>query len=90
MATVWVRNVQTTCYQVWINEDSNFEFVFWWEYKNNNWVKIYDMEGTEVFSIDMKKGNARFEANLPDGMYIVKTFHDGFETPIQEFLIGKP
>ena len=73
---VWVRNVQMTCYQVWINED-------------NNWVKIYDMEGTEVFSIDMKYGNARFEAELPDGMYTVKTFHSS-ETPIQEFIIGKP
>jgi len=86
----WVRDVEMTCYQVWINEDNNFEFVFFWEYANNNWVKIYDMAGNEVFSIDMEKGNARFEADLPDGMYTVKTFHDGFETPIQEFLIGKP
>jgi hypothetical protein len=88
--TPWVRDVEMTCYQVWINENNNFEFVFWWEYKNNNWVKIYDMEGSEVFSIDMEKGNARFEAELPDGMYTVRTFHDGFETPIQEFIIGKP
>ena len=86
----WVRDREMTCYQVWINEDNNFEFVFWWEYKNNNWVKIYDMQGAEVFSIDMKKGHARFEADLPDGMYTVKTFHIGFEKPIQEFLIGKP
>jgi len=86
----WVRDREMTCFQVWINEDNNFEFVFWWEYYNNNWVKIYDMEGNEVFSIDMEKGNATFEADLPDGMYTVKTFHNGFETPIQEFLIGKP
>ena len=86
----WIRDRQMTCYQVWINEDNNFEFVFWWEYANNNWVKIYDMAGNEVFLIDMEKGNARFEADLPDGMYTVKTFHDGFETPIQEFVIGKP
>ena len=87
---VWERNHEMTCYQVWINEDNSFEFIFFWEYKNNNWVKIYDMEENEVFSIDMEKGNARFEADLPDGMYTVKTFHNGFETPIQEFLIGKP
>lgn len=85
-----VRTKQMTCWQVWINEDNNFEFIFWWEYGNNNWVKIYDMAGNEVFSIDMKKGNPRFEADLPDGMYTVKTFHDGFEKPIQEFIIGKP
>jgi hypothetical protein len=87
---IWVRDHEMTCYQVWINEDNNFEFVFFWEYANNNWVKIYDMAGNEVFSIDMEKGNARFEADLPDGIYTVKTFHNGFETPIQEFLIGKP
>jgi hypothetical protein len=86
----WVRDVEMTCYQVWINESNNFEFVFWWEYANNNWVKIYDMQGNEVFSIDMPKGNARFEANLPDGMYTVKTFHDDMSTSIQEFVIGKP
>ena len=86
----WARERQMTCFQVWVNEDNNFEFVFWWEYKNNNWVKIYDMEGAEVFAIDMKYGNAKFETDLPDGMYTVKTFHKGFEKPIQEFIIGKP
>jgi len=86
----WVRDVEMTCYQVWINETNNFEFVFWWEYANNNWVKIYDMSGNEVFSIDMPYGNANFVVDLPDGFYTVKTFHDGFETPIQEFIIGKP
>lgn len=86
---IWVRDHPLTCYQVWINEDNNFEFVFWWEYKNNNWVKIYDMAGIEVFSIDMIYAYASFEASLPDGMYTVKTFHNGFENPIQEFTIGK-
>ena len=87
---VWERNHEMTCYQVWINEDNNFEFVFWWEYANNNWVKIYDMAGNEVFSINMLYGAANFITGLPDGMYTAKTFHNGFETPIQEFLIGKP
>jgi len=87
---VWVRDHEMTCYQVWINEDDNFEFVFWWEYANNNWVKIYDMAGNEVFSIDIPYGAANFITGLPDGIYTVKTFHNGFETPIQEFLIGKP
>lgn len=87
---VWVRDHPMTCYQVWVNKDNNFEFVFWWEYKSNNWVKIYDMAGKEVFSIDMPYGDAHFIANLPDGMYTVKTFHDGFEKPIQKFVIGKP
>ncbi|MFC2145701.1 hypothetical protein ACFLQQ_05160, partial [Actinomycetota bacterium] len=85
-----VRIQDMTCYQVWINDDNCFEFVFRWEYKNNNWVKIYDMAGNEVFSIDMAHGKANFEACLPDGMYTVKTFHSGFENPIQEFMIGKP
>jgi hypothetical protein len=85
----WVRNNEMTCYQVWINENNTFEFVFWWEYANNNWVKIYDINGNEVFSIDMEIGNAHFEANLPDGTYMVKTFHDQPE-PIQEFIISKP
>ena len=89
-AQPWVRTKQMTCWQVWVNEDNNFEFIFRWEYANNNWVKIYDMSGNEVFAVDMKKGNPHFEADLPDGMYTVKTFHDDFETPIQEFIIGKP
>jgi hypothetical protein len=88
--TVWERDHEMECFQVWINEDNCFEFVFWWEYENNNWVKIYDMAGNEVFSIDMTHGKANFEACLPDGMYTVKTFHNGFEKPIQEFMIGKP
>lgn len=85
----WVRDHEMTCWQIWVNDDDAFEFIFVWEYYNNNWVKIYDMAGNEVFSIDMLKGDARFTAALPDGAYAVKTFHDGFETPIQEFVIGK-
>jgi|GEM_PF-6591275 len=87
--TVWVRNHDMTCFRVWINQDNDFEFVFWWEYYNNNWVKIYDMEDNEVFSIDMEKGRARFVADLPDGIYTVKTFHEEGEI-LQEFIIGKP
>ena len=84
------RPMEMTCSNVWINEANNFEFVFLYEYANNNWVKIYDMAGVEVFSIDMPHGKASFVADLPDGMYTVKTFHDGMATPIQEFIIGKP
>ncbi len=87
---VWIRNVDMTCYQVWMNTDNAFEFVFWWEYADNNWVKIYDMSGNEVFSIDMPYGDAHFAADLPDGMYTVKTFHNDMSTPLQEFVIGKP
>jgi hypothetical protein len=85
----WVRDHEITCSQVWINEDNNFEFIFWWEYANNNWVKAYNMEGNEVFSIDMQYGNTTFVMDLPDGVYTVKTFHDKPE-PIQIFAIGKP
>jgi hypothetical protein len=87
---VWVRTLPMTCSKVWINKDGCFEFVFFWEYKNNNWVKIYDKDSNEVFSIDMKYGNPRFEACLDDGMYTVKTFHNDMANPIQEFTIGKP
>jgi len=86
---VWVRDHEMQCWQVWINEDNAFEFVFVWEYYNNNWVKIYDMAGNEVFSIDMPKGGAHFTADLPDGMYTVKTFHEAGHI-LQEFVIGKP
>jgi hypothetical protein len=76
-----------TCYQVWINEDNNFEFVFWYLHKDNNWVRIYDMEDNMVFEEDLSDPN--LIVDLPDGMYVVKTYHTGDE-PIQEFLIGKP
>lgn len=87
--TAWVRNHDMTCYQVWVNEKNNFEFVFWWEYADNNHVQIYDMAGNLVFEIDMQKGNPSFEAPLPDGMYTVKTFHEAGNI-LQEFVIGKP
>ncbi len=87
---IWERgDQQMVCYQVWINDDGCFEFVFWYEYANNNHVMIYDKDGNEVFAIDMPYGDAYFTACLPDGMYTVKTFHDQPE-PLQEFMIGKP
>jgi hypothetical protein len=86
----WVRDHEMQCWQVWINGANQFEFLFFWPYYSNNWIKIYDTQGNEVFSIDMPKGDPHFTADLPDGMYTVKTFHDGFEKPLQEFVIGKP
>ncbi|MFC2145077.1 T9SS type A sorting domain-containing protein, partial [Actinomycetota bacterium] len=86
---VKTRPSDMTCSNVWINEANNFEFIFFYEYANNNWVKIYDMAGTEVFSIDMPYGAAYFEAALHDGMYTVKTFHEAGHI-LQEFIIGKP
>ena len=88
---IWERGDQKmVCYQVWVNDDGCFEFVFWWEYKENNWVKIYDKDGKEVFSINMQYGKPRFEACLDDGTYTVKTFHNNMSTPLQEFTISKP
>ena len=86
----WVRGDRDmVCYQVWVNDDGCFELAFWWEYADNNWVKIYDMEGNMVWETDMPYGEAEIEVCLPDGMYLVKTFHDQPE-PLQEFYIGKP
>ena len=87
---VWVRTMPMTCYRVWINEDNNFQFIFWYPYRDNNWVKIYDMSGKEVFSIDMPYDNPNLIVDLPDGMYTVKTFNVDPATPIQTFVIGKP
>ena len=84
------RHSPMTCWQIYVNEDGNFKFIFWWEYASSNWVKIYDMENKLVYELDFPNGTPRFEVDLPDGMYTVKTFHDNFETPIQEFIIGKP
>lgn len=50
---VWVRTMPMTCWQVWINEYNDFQFIFWYLYKNNNWIKIYDMEGNIVFETDL-------------------------------------
>ncbi len=85
---VWVRTMPMTCWQVWINEDNDFQFIFWYPYKDNNWVRIYDMEGNIVFETDLPINNPNLTVDLPDGFYMVKTFHH--DTPIQEFLIGKP
>jgi hypothetical protein len=83
------RDHYMTCDEVFLNMDGNFEFVFWYTYADNNWVKIYDMAGKEVFKIDMPYDNPHFVASLPNGMYAVKTFTVGRTDPIQTFLIGK-
>jgi hypothetical protein len=85
---VWVRDSEMKCKQVWVNEDNKFQLSFIYPYKDNNWVKIYDMNGKEVFSIDMPYDNPNIIVDLPDGMYTVKTFSDQLE-PIQTFVIGK-
>jgi hypothetical protein len=87
--TVWVRDHSLTCYQVWVNENDNFQFAFWYPYADNNWVKIYDANGSEVFSIDMPIDNPQFEVSLPDGTYIVKTFNIDQANPIETFNISK-
>ena len=88
-AYIPVRTHPMTCWQVWINERNNFEFIFWWEYASNNRVRIYDMGNNLVYEKNFEYGQPRFEAELPDGFYTVKTFHDS-DIPIQTFLIGKP
>ena len=85
---IWVRTMPMTCWRVWINGDNNFQFVFWYPYKNNNWVRIYDMEGNLVFETDMTVHDPNLIVDLPDGMYMVKPFHGLL--PLQEFMIGKP
>jgi len=89
-APVWIRTMPMTCWQVWINEDNDFEFIFWYPYKDNNWVRIYDMEGNMVHEVNVPLDDPHIIADLPDGMYNVKTFRFDPENPIQEFLIGKP
>jgi len=86
----WTRTMPMTCWQVWINEDNMFEFIFWYPCKDNNWVRIYDMEGNMIYEVDVPLNNPRIVVDLPDGMYNVKTFRFDPENPIQEFLIGKP
>ena len=53
-----------------------FQFSFIYPYADNNWVKIYDMAGNMVYEIDMPYDNPNIIADLPNGMYTVKTFHD--------------
>jgi len=83
-----VRTSELVCYRVWINEDDNFQFSFWYPYADNNWVRIYDMAGNMIYEADMPYDNPNLIVDLPDGMYTVKTFHDQPD-PIQEFMIGK-
>ena len=86
---VWIRTMPMTCYRVWINEDNNFQFIFWYPYRDNNWVKIYDASGKIVYEIDMPYDNPNIIVDLPNGMYTVKTFTVGSTEPIQSFVIGK-
>jgi hypothetical protein len=86
---VWARTQGMTCKRVWINEDNKFQFSFIYPYRDNNWVKIYDMGGKEVFSINMPYDNPNIIVDLPNGMYTVKTFTAGSTSPIQTFVIGK-
>ncbi len=86
---IWVRNHEFQCWQVWINEANAFEFVFVWEYYNNNHVQILDKDGNIVFYIDLPKGDAHFVADLPDGTYTVQIYHE-YGHILQEFVIGKP
>ena len=83
------RTSELACQMVWINEDGNFQFSFINLYADNNWVKIYDMEGNMVYEVNMPTDNGNLIVDLSDGMYTVKTFHDQPD-PIQEFVIGKP
>ena len=84
-----IRTSELVCQKVWVNGKGNFQFIFWYAYRDNNWVKIYDMSGKEVYSINMPYDNPQFEVSLPDGMYTVKTFSIDQATPIQIFIIGK-
>jgi hypothetical protein len=85
---VWVRTMPMTCWRVWINEDNNFQFIFWYPFKDKNFVRIYDMEGNMVFETDLPYYDPNLIVDLPDGYYMVRTYHG--EEMIQEFLIGKP
>jgi hypothetical protein len=87
-ATVWVRTMPMTCWQVWINEDNDFQFIFWYPYKDKNWIRIYDMEDNMVFEVDLPKNDPNLIVDLPDGYYMARTYHG--EKLLQEFLIGKP
>jgi hypothetical protein len=85
----WIRGDRDmVCSLVGVNDNGCFEFVFWYEYADNNWVKIYDMEGNMVYEVDMEYGDAHIQACLADGTYMVKTYHDQTE-PLQEFVIAK-
>ncbi|MDP3011590.1 MAG: T9SS type A sorting domain-containing protein [Candidatus Hydromicrobium sp.] len=85
-----VRTNPFTCWQVFVNDKNNFQLIFFWSYKNNNWLKIYDMNDKLVFQKDLAYNDPTIEVSLPDGMYKVKTYHDNWDKPLQEFIIGKP
>ena len=84
----WVRTMPMTCWHVWINKDNNFQFIFWYPYKNENIVRIYDLEDNLVFETDLPGHDPNLIVDLPDGFYWVRTYHD--QELLQEFLIGKP
>jgi len=83
-----VRTHEMTCWQIYVNEEGNFEFIFWWEYGSSNWVSIYDSQENLVYIEDFPKGEPIVEVDLPDGFYTVKTFHEEGNI-LQEFIIGK-
>jgi hypothetical protein len=84
----WIRNHEFQCWQVWVNDKDQFEFVFVWEYANNNHVQILDSQGNIVFYIDLPKGGCHFVADLPDGTYTVQNYHE-YGHILREFVIGK-
>ena len=84
----WVRTMVMTCDRVWINENGDFQFVFRYPYRDNNWVRIYDANGKLVFETDMPYDDPNLIVSLPDGIYTVKIFNDHPE-PLQTFIIGK-
>ena len=46
------------------------------------------MEDNMVYETDLPINDPNLIVDLPDGFYMVKTFHG--LVPLQEFLIGKP
>ena len=85
---VSVRTHEMTCWQIYVNQEGNFEFIFWWVYANNNWVSIYDSQENLVYREDFPKDEPIVEVDLPDGFYTVRTFHEEGNI-LQEFVIGK-
>jgi hypothetical protein len=83
-----VRTHEMTCWQVYVNDNNNFEFIFLWEYKNNNWISIYDSQENLVYRKSFPYGSPIVEVDLPDGAYTVKTFHEEGNI-LQEFTIAK-
>jgi hypothetical protein len=84
----WVRTMPMSCWQIWINEDNNFQFIFWYPYENKNYIRIYDMEDKLVYDGEILHNDPNLIVNLPDGSYTVRTYYD--QEMLQEFVIGKP